>query len=149
MGGLVGLWGNRGKMNEVLESEVVPTVLYGSESWGGGLNARERRKLKCLRKVPGVGVTHMIRKRDVRKRCGNKASLLERGDQSTLMGFGHMVGMDKVRLTKRISKSDVEALEEGVDREGGGKRGLESLWGGRVWVSRSGRENRGRGGPEI
>ena len=38
--------------------------------------------------------------------CGNKASLLERVDQSTLRWFGRLERMDEGRLTKRIYRGE-------------------------------------------
>ena len=63
---------------------VVPTVLYGSDSWVP--NIRERRiegvfDEECLRE----GEMRRIRNKDLRGRCGKKTSLLERMDQSTLL----------------------------------------------------------------
>ena len=80
MGGLTGFWKKRGMTTDMdmgmLETIVVPTVLYGSKSWV--MNTKERRMveafdMKCLRKVLGVGVVHRIRNRNIRGRRGNMA----------------------------------------------------------------------------
>ena len=90
MGGLSSLWRNKEmaidvKM-EMPESIGVPTIFYGSESWV--LNVSERKEvegfdIKCLGNVLLVGVIHNIKNRDIKGRCGNKGSPLERLDVGT------------------------------------------------------------------
>ena len=55
------------------EKVVVPTVMYGSESWG--IKATEKQKLnvfemKCLRSVTGVSRLDRVRNEVVRARTG-------------------------------------------------------------------------------
>ena len=68
-----------GAMNRILKVEslhinvkrmmcerlVVPTVLYGAETWG--LNAME---MKYLRRMCGVAITNRIRNGEIRRRVG-------------------------------------------------------------------------------
>ena len=113
--GLASLWKNRGMSIEakmcMWESIVVPTVLYGSESWV--LSAEERQRLnvfdmRCLRRVLGVSVMDRVRNVDIRRLCGSKVSLSDRADRNILKWFGHIERMEEVRLTKRIYISEVE-----------------------------------------
>ena len=39
-----------------------------------------------------------IGNRDIRGRCGNRSSVLERVDQSVLKWFGHMEGVEREKL---------------------------------------------------
>ena len=95
MGGLASLWKCRGMSIEskmcMWESIVVPTVMYGSESWV--LSAEERNRLnvfdmRCLRRVLGVSVMDRIRNVDIRRLCGSKMSLTDRADRNILKWFG-------------------------------------------------------------
>ena len=61
--------------------------------------------MKCLRKIQGVGVMQRIGNKDIRLRCVDKASLLERVDQRTLRRFSRMERMDEGRLTKGIYRT--------------------------------------------
>ena len=54
-----------------------------------------------------LGVMDRIMDRDIRERCGNRAYLLKRVNQSTLSWFGHKERMDEQRLTKRICRTEV------------------------------------------
>ena len=75
LGALKGVMKNRGlRMNVkkgLYEKMVVPTVMYGSESWG--MKVTERQKLnvfemKCLRSMTGVPWLDRIRNEVVRGR---------------------------------------------------------------------------------
>ena len=57
---------------------VVPTVMYGSESWG--MKVSERQKLnvfemKCLRSMTGVSLLDRVRNEVVRARTGVRREL--------------------------------------------------------------------------
>ena len=115
MGGLASMWKCRGMSIEakmcMWESIVVPTVLYGSESWV--LSAEERHRvnvfdMRCLRRVLGVSVMDRVRNVDIRRVCGNKMSLTDRADRNMLKWFGHIERMEGNRLTKKIYTSKVE-----------------------------------------
>ena len=95
------------------KSIVVPTVLYGCEAWN--LNKSERKRvdvmeMKCLRSVCGVKRIDRVRNDDVRARCGNEVSLLERADRGVLRWFGHVERMDDERIVKKIYKSEVDGV---------------------------------------
>ena len=60
------------------EKVVVPTVMYGSESWG--MKVTERQKLnafemKCLRSMTGVSRLDRVRNEVVRARTGVRREL--------------------------------------------------------------------------
>ena len=61
-----------------------------------------------------VGVIQRIRRREIRRRCGNKASLFGRMDQRTLRLFGHVDKMEEGRLKKNIFRAEMDGLGEGV-----------------------------------
>ena len=69
------------------EGLIVPTVLYGAETWG--MRSAERRKvnllkMKCLRSLVGVSRTDRIRNEEVRRRAGIERELASREDQRVL-----------------------------------------------------------------
>ena len=68
------------------DSIVVPTVMYGGESWG--LKELERKRLnvmemKCLRNMCGVTCRDTVRNEEVRRRVGMDRSLGDRVDESS------------------------------------------------------------------
>ena len=55
------------------EGVIIPTALYGAESWG--MRSAERRKvnvheMKCLRSLVGVSRMDRVRNEEVRRRAG-------------------------------------------------------------------------------
>ena len=114
MGVLNGLFKCRSLHMEVkrglYEGVVVPTVLYGAESWG--LKVQERNRLnvfemRCLRSMCGVTRMDRVRNDEVRRRSGVKTELAERVDESVLRWFGHVMRMSEERLTKRVWSTKV------------------------------------------
>lgn len=92
----------------VYERVIVPTVLYGAETWG--LRESERRKLnvfemKCLRSMIGVTRYDRLRNVMVRERTGMNVELAGRSDERVLRWFGHMERMDDERLVKKVMNS--------------------------------------------
>ena len=55
-------------------------------------------KMKDLKMVLGAGVMQNIRNWDIRGRCENKVSLLEKGDRRTLRWFSHTEIMAEERF---------------------------------------------------
>ena len=91
LGALKGIMKNRGlgmNVKKVLyEKVVVPTVMYGSESWG--MKVTETQKLnvfamKCLRSMTGVSRLDRVRKEVVRARTGVRRELAARVDVNVL-----------------------------------------------------------------
>ena len=102
LGALEGVMKNRGLGMNV--KKVVPTVMYGSESWG--MKVTERQKLivfemKCLRSMTGVSRLDRVRNEVVRARTGVRRELTARVDMNVLRWFGHVERMDNERLLKR------------------------------------------------
>ena len=92
------------------ERVVVPTVLYGSETWGLKVNERNRLnvfEMRCLRSMCGVSRLDRLRNEEIRRRMGVTKEMAERVDESVLRWFGHMERMDEERLTKRVWKMEV------------------------------------------
>ena len=79
------------------EKVIVPTVMYGSESWA--MKVMERQKLnvfemKCLRSMTGVSRLDEVRNEVVRARMGVRRELAARVDMNVLRWFGHVERMD-------------------------------------------------------
>ena len=124
-GAMKRLWRNEGMGMEakkvLYEGVVVPTVLYGSETWG--LREAESRKLgvlemRCLRSMCRLTLRDRIRNEEVRRRAGVERKLPSRVDQNVLRWFGHMERMDEEHLAKQVMNSEVD---------GNGGRGRPNL----------------------
>ena len=95
------------------EGVVVPTALYGAETWN--MSAVERKRLnvmemRCLRSMCGVTRMDRIRNEEVRRRTGVVQEMAGRAEQRVLQWFGHMERMDEERLVKRIVGSEVRGV---------------------------------------
>ena len=93
------------------EKVVVPTVMYGSESWG--MKVTERQKLnvfemKCLRSMTGVSRLDRVRNEVVRAGTGVRRELAARVDMNVLRWFGHVERMDNERLLKKVMNAKVD-----------------------------------------
>ncbi|WP_147453090.1 hypothetical protein [Xanthobacter tagetidis] len=93
------------------EGVIVPTVLYGSETWG--LREAERRKLnvfemKYLRNMVGVKHRDRVRNEEVRRRKVERRELAERVDGRVLRWFGHMERMNDERVVRKTMNYQVE-----------------------------------------
>ena len=102
---------------QVYEGVIVPTVLYGAESWSTRVverNMLDVFEMRCLRGMLGVTLRDRMRNEQVRERVNVKTMLSERADQRVLNWYGHMIRMEEGRVTKRTWSSD--AL--GVGRRG-------------------------------
>ena len=115
LGALKGVMKNRGlgmNVKKVLyEKVVLPTVMYGSESWG--MKVTERQKLnvfemKCLRSMTGVSRLDRVRNEVVRARTGVRRELAARVDVNVLRWFGHVERMDNERLLKKVMNAKVD-----------------------------------------
>ena len=115
LGALKGVMKNRGlEMNvkKVLyEKVVVPTVIYGSESWG--MKVTERQKLnvfemKCLGSMTGVSLLDRVRNEVVRARTGVRKELVARVDMNVLRWFGQVERMDDEQLPKKVMNAKVD-----------------------------------------
>ena len=115
LGALKGVMKNRGlgmNVKKVLYEKVaVPTVMYGSESWG--MKVTERQKLnvfemKCLRSMIGVSRLDRVRNEVVRARTGVRRELAARVDVNVLRWFGHVERMDNERLLKKVMNAKVD-----------------------------------------
>ena len=93
------------------ESVIVPTALYGSETWVLKTEDKNRldvREMKCLRTMSGVTKWDRIPNERIRGRTGVKSKLSYRAEQGGLRWFGHMERMDGGRITKRVMNSEAE-----------------------------------------
>ena len=115
LGALTGVMKNRGlgmNVKKVLyEKLVVPTVMYGSESWG--MKETERQKLnvfemKCLRSMTGVSRLDRVRNEVVRAGTDVRRELAARVDMNVLRWFGHVERMDNERPLKKVMNAKVD-----------------------------------------
>ena len=78
---------------KLYEKLVIPTVVYGSETWS--LNAQERKKIEvfemmCLNNIRAIRRVHRVRNSLLRERCLWEWSVLERIKRSVLKCFEHV-----------------------------------------------------------
>ena len=114
LGALKGVMKNRGlgmNVKVLYEKVVLPTLMYGSESWG--MKVTERQKLnvfemKCLRSMTGVSRLDRVRNEVVRARTGVRRELTARVDMNALRWFGHVERMDNERLLKKVMNAKVD-----------------------------------------
>ena len=120
LGALKGVMKNRGLgMNfkkALYEKVVVPTVMYGSDSWG--MKVTERQKLnvfemKCQRGMTGVSQLDRVRNEVVRARTGVRRGLAARVDMNVSKWFGHVERMDNERLLKKVMNAKVDGRSAG------------------------------------
>ena len=93
------------------EKVVVPTVMYGSESWGMKVNERQKLnvfEMKCLRSMTGVSQLDRVRNGVVRVRTGVRRELAARVDINVLRWFGHVERMDNEQLLKKVMSAKVD-----------------------------------------
>ena len=114
LGAMKGVMRNRGlgmNVKKVLyERVIVPTVTYGSESWGMKVAERQRLnvfEMRCLRSMAGVSRIDRIRNEVVRERTGVGKELAARVDRNVLRWFGHVERMEDDRLLKRVMNARV------------------------------------------
>ena len=94
----------------VHEGVLVPTLMYGSESWvwqkkhESRINAVEMRALRSMLEVK---LSDRIRNSEIRKRCGLKEDVVTKIEKSMLRWFGHVERMNEERLTKKVYKASV------------------------------------------
>ncbi|KAI5644163.1 reverse transcriptase (RNA-dependent DNA polymerase) domain-containing protein [Phthorimaea operculella] len=90
---------------------LVPTLMYGSESWvwqkkhESRINAVEMR---ALRSMIGVKLSDRIRNSVIRERCGIKEDIVTGIEKGMLRWFGHVERMNERRLTKKVYMASVD-----------------------------------------
>ena len=89
---------------------LVPTLMYGSESWvwqkkhKSKINAVEMR---ALRSMCGLKLCDRVKNSVIREKCGVKEDVVTKIEKGMLRWFGHVERMDERRLTKEIYKARV------------------------------------------
>ena len=89
---------------------LVPTLMYGSESWVWQAKHKSRInavEMRALRSMEGVTLKDRIRNSVIRERVGVKVDVVTRIERSMLSWFGHVERMDERRLTKQIYTGSV------------------------------------------
>ncbi|KAI5639199.1 reverse transcriptase (RNA-dependent DNA polymerase) domain-containing protein [Phthorimaea operculella] len=90
---------------------LVPTLMYGSESWvwqkkhESRINAVEMR---ALRSMIGVKLSDKIRNSVIRERCGIKEDVVTGIEKGMLRWFGHVERMNERRLSKQVYMANVD-----------------------------------------
>ena len=114
LGGMKSIMSNRYmSMNikrKLYEAVIVPTVLYGAETWN--VSEPDKKKLnvfemRCLRRMVGVARRDRVRNQSIRYRTGITEKLSSRVEKKVLGWFGHMERMNWGRLTSRVWRSRV------------------------------------------
>ena len=89
---------------------LVPTLIYGSESWvwqkkhKSKINAVEMR---ALRSMSGIKLSDRVNNSIIREQCGVKEDVVTKIEKGMLRWFGHAERMDERRLTKEIYEARV------------------------------------------
>ena len=102
-----------GAKKRLYEGVVVPTTLYGAETWNMGVAERKRlnvMEMRCLRSMCGVTRMDRVRNEEVRRRTGVLQEMSERAEKRLLQWYGHMERMNEERLVKKIAKSEVRGV---------------------------------------
>ena len=89
----------------------MPTVMYGSESWGMKVNEKQKLnmfEMKCLRSMTGVSRLDRVRNEVVRARTGVRRELAARVDMNVLRWLGHVERMDNELLLKKVMNAKVD-----------------------------------------
>ena len=112
-----------------MPSVIVPTVLYGAETWG--LKAENKKRLdvmemKCLRTMSGVTKWDRIPNERIRGCTGAKSKLSYRAKQRRLRWYGHMERMNDRRMTKRVMNSKAEGVTTRGRPKMGWKEGVSN-----------------------
>ena len=93
----------------VINAMVVPTLLYGSETWT--LQKRHRSRIQAmdmryLRKIEGVSRLDRVPNEDIRRRLGVEA-VLAVADRKKKEWRERIEGMSQERLVRRVFEEDV------------------------------------------
>ena len=85
------------------EAVIVPTVLYGAETWS--VSEVDKKKLnvfemRCLRSMVGVSRIDRVRNQSVRNRSGVVEKLSNRVEKKVLGWFGHLERMNGGSIDK-------------------------------------------------
>lgn len=99
----------------VYKTVMVPTLLYGSESWV--CQKRHLSKVNAvgmdyLRRVCGKNRRDRVRNDWVLDNCGVSENIEVKYDKGMLRWFGHVERMNDGRLTKQIYKAEMEGVRE-------------------------------------
>ena len=93
------------------EGIIVPTALYGSETWileNKMKNRMDVAEMSCLGSMCRVTRRDRVKNEEIRRRCWLQRSLSGRGEAAVLRWFGHVERMEGERLVKKIYRAEVE-----------------------------------------
>ena len=89
----------------VFNSTVIPTLLYGAETWTylqSDLRSMEVFQMRCLRTILGVSLLQQLRNEAIRSTCCHQLTIETTIRRTRLRWFGHVARMDMERLPKSI-----------------------------------------------
>ncbi|GBP79061.1 hypothetical protein EVAR_58729_1 [Eumeta japonica] len=89
---------------------LIPTLMYGSESWVWQKKNKSRInavEMRSLRSTCGVFRKDKCRKGDVRERCVLKEDAVTTVEKGMLRWFGHLERMNERRIMKQIYRGNV------------------------------------------
>ncbi len=95
------------------EGAVVPTALYGAQTWNMGAAERKRLNvmwMRCLKSMCGITRMDRMRNKEVQRRTGVVKELDERAEHRMLRWFGHVERMEDEHLVKKVTRSDVRGV---------------------------------------
>ncbi|GBP06466.1 hypothetical protein EVAR_4599_1 [Eumeta japonica] len=90
--------------------DLIPTLIYGSESWVWKKKNESRINavdMRSLRSMCGVSQKERCRYSDVRERCGLKEDVVTITERGMLHWFDYLERMNEDRLTKQIYRVNV------------------------------------------
>jgi hypothetical protein len=85
--------------------------MAASAVWAASAEDRRRMRvieMKCMSATCGVSIMDIIRKEEVRRRCGSELSIGEGMDRNVFRWYGHLERMEEERVVKRLYMSNVE-----------------------------------------
>jgi hypothetical protein len=101
----------------VYNSVLLPTLMYGSESWVCQAQHKSKLNAVCmsfLQNMCGKTRPNKVRNTWVRNECGVKESIINKYENVVLGWFGHVERMGDERIAKQVMNGSVE----GVRRRG-------------------------------
>ena len=88
---------------KIFRSAVLPTLLYGSDSWcllNSDVNAMEVFQMRCLREIAGVSLRQRLTNNYVRRMCLDQPTVATQIKTNRLRWLGHLLRMPANRIVR-------------------------------------------------